>query len=501
MWSVAKGTGETARRPFGILCATNQVSADPRPHTDHLQQPRNHDLPMPTVSQHLAAFAAEMTFEQLPDDVVAAVKRFVYDSVGCGFGGAGTHDFAMADRVDQNLGGAEQCSIIGSGRRANVTSAAFLNAMAVRAQDYNDIYWKQDPSHPSDIIPGVWACGELVDASGKDVITAIVLAYEVEMRLCEAAFPGIRERGWHHATLTAFASAYACAKVMGLDAGRIAHAVGIAGSRHATLGCVTAGKLTMMKNTVDPMATQAGAWAALLAAEGFEGPEHVFCGKEGLADAYGPEWKLELLTDGLGDSWRILDCGMKAFPTEALTHAPISCVLEITSENGIAAEDVAEVRIQTLVKAADILSDPSKYDPQTRETADHSLPYCIATALNNGRVTPDLFDDEAIQDPRTRMSLNKIKVSANMEFEEAFPDVQRCHVAVDTTDGRQFEKQIDFPIGDPRNPMSDEQMDAKFDALCGAAVSAERRGAIRTAIADMENVSARDFMALLSHDG
>jgi 2-methylcitrate dehydratase len=288
---------------------------------------------------------------------------------------------------------------------------------------------------------------------------------------------------------------------MGLDAGQISHAVGIAGSRHATLGCVTAGKLTMMKNTVDPMATQAGAWAALLAAEGFEGPEHVFCGKEGLVDAYGPEWKLEILTDGLGDSWRILDCGMKAFPTEALTHAPISCVLEITSENGISAEDVAEVRIQTLVKAADILSDPSKYDPQTRETADHSLPYCIATALNNGRVTPDLFDDEAIQDPRTRMNLDKIKVSANMEFEEAFPAVQRCHVAVDTTDGRQFEKQIDFPIGDPRNPMSDEQMDAKFDALCGDGVSAERRATIRAAIADMENVSARDFMALLSHDG
>jgi len=452
---------------------------------------------MPTVSRRFAEFSSQVRCEDLPADVVAAVRRFVYDSVGCAFGGVRTHDWGIADKVDRALGGEPHCTIIGSGRKANVLSAAFLNALAVRALDYNDIYWKQDPSHPSDIIPGVWACGEMVDAAGSDVVAAIAVAYELEMRLCEAAFPGIRERGWHHATLTAFASAAACARVMGLSPSQTAHALGIAGSRHATLGCVTAGKLSMMKNTVDPMATQAGAWAALLAAEGYEGPEHVLCGKEGLADAFGPEWRLEILTDGLGESWRVLDCGMKAFPTEALTHAPISCVLTIASDNGIAAEDVKQVRIQTLVKAADILSDPSKYDPQTRETADHSLPYCIAAALAYGRVTPDLFDQRAIFDPRVRMSLEKIEVSANMEFEAAFPALQRCHVALDTNDGRSFEKQIDFPVGDPRNPMTPAQMDAKFDALCGDDVPEEARAAIRSGLAGLDELSARSFMELL----
>jgi len=152
---------------------------------------------MPTVSQEIAAFCAGVTYDQLPGRVVAAVKRFVYDSIGCAFGGAQTHDFGLADRVDRMLGGEEQCTLIGSGRRVNVVSAAFLNALAVRALDYNDIYWKQDPSHPSDIIPGVWACAELVGADGRDVLAASAIAYELEMRLCEAAFPGIRERGWH----------------------------------------------------------------------------------------------------------------------------------------------------------------------------------------------------------------------------------------------------------------------------------------------------------------
>jgi 2-methylcitrate dehydratase len=285
--------------------------------------------------------------------------------------------------------------------------------------------------------------------------------------------------------------------VLGLNAEQTANAIGIAGSRHATLGCVTAGELTMMKNTVDPLATQAGAFAALLAKEGYAGPRHVFCGKEGLAQAFGPEWKLEILTEGLGDSWRIGQCGMKAFPTEALTHAPISCVIQIARENKIRAEDVREVRIETLVKAADILSDPSKYDPQTRETADHSLPYCIAAALAYGRVTPDLFAEEKIFDPRIRMSLKKIKVRAKPEFEAAFPKLQRCRVELDTMGGKTFSLQLDYPYGDPRNPMSQADLDGKFDALCGSDFSAGARARIKAATESPAELPTRKFMELL----
>ena len=126
------------------------------------------------------------------------------------------------------------------------------------------------------------------------------------------------------------------------------------------MGAVTAGKLTMMKNTVDPMATQSGVLAALLAEKGYSGPEHVIDGKEGLAHCYGPEWKLNLLTDGLGESWRITQCGMKFFPTEALTHAPISAVLDLVKSNDLRPENVEKIQIRSLARAADILSDPSK---------------------------------------------------------------------------------------------------------------------------------------------
>jgi 2-methylcitrate dehydratase len=221
----------------------------------------------------------------------------------------------------------------------------------------------------------------------------------------------------------------------------------------------------MMKNTVDPMATQSGVIAALLAEKGYTGPEHVIDGKEGLVHCYGPEWKLEILTDGLGDSWRINQCGMKAYPTEALTHAPISCVLDLMKDNDLAADQVEKVHIRSLARAADILADPSKYDPRSKETADHSLPYVIAAAVAERQVTPLQFTDEKIMDPTIRAQLNKVVVVADPEIEKLFPDLQRVIVTIHTTDGRELTKQVDYPKGDPRNPLTDVEIAGKFAAL------------------------------------
>jgi len=255
-----------------------------------------------------------------------------------------------------------------------------------------------------------------------------------------------------------------------------------------TLGAVTAGHLTMMKNTVSPMATRAGLEAALMAQRGFSGPAHIFEGKESLQHVMDSEWKWEIFDD-LGSDWRILKCGMKFFPTEALTHAPISCTISICQDNDLSADDIAEIRIKTLTKAADILSDPAKYRPTTRESADHSLPYCITMGLLYGRVTPELFDEEVVLDPRVLDHIDKIKVFAEPDFEAAFPKVQRCNVEIDTTDGRTFEKQIDWPKGDPRDPLSDQEIRAKFDALA-VGVSEGRRDAIWSAAADLPSCGA-----------
>jgi 2-methylcitrate dehydratase len=243
------------------------------------------------------------------------------------------------------------------------------------------------------------------------------------------------------------------------------HAIGISASRHCTTGSVTAGKLTMMKNTVDPMATQSGMLAALLAERGYTGPEHVLDGKEGFSHVFDSEWKFNILTDGLGETWRILQCGMKFFPTEALTHAPISATLDLVIGNDLAPEAVETVTIYSLARAADILADPSKYDPRSKETADHSLPYVIAAAVAERQVTPLQFTDAKIMDPMIRAQLDKVKVIADPEIEAVFPELQRVRVVIKTNDGRELVKELDFPKGDPRNPLTDDEIGGKFAAL------------------------------------
>jgi 2-methylcitrate dehydratase len=454
-----------------------------------------------TITARMARWAAGLEYKHLSQDAIYQAKRFLLDSVGCALGGFQQHDVKIALEVLNEVAGSGPATVIGTGERIDPVSASLANALMIRCMDYNDIYWKQDPSHPSDIFPAAMAACERAKSDGKELIVGFVLGHEFEMRLCEAAFPGIRERGWHHATLTAFVSPFVAGRNLRLTWEQIQHAVGISSCRHCTLGAVTAAKLTMMKNTVDPMATQSGVFAALLAEKGYTGPEHVIDGKEGLVHVFGPEWKLNLLTDGLGESWRITQCGMKFFPTEALTHTPISAVLDLVKENDLHPDQVAKIQIRSLARAADILSDPSKYDPHTKETADHSLPYVIAAALVDRQVTPAQFEMTKIMGPAIRAQLKKVEVVADPEIEKVFPALQRVIVNITTTEGRSFTKQLDYPKGDPRNPLSDAEIEEKFAALADGVLSKTSQAKLKDAIWNLEKIaSVTKLMALMKSD-
>lgn len=459
------------------------------------------DAKQETITARMARWASGLRYEQISASAAHQAKRFLLDTLGCALGGYRQHDVRIALDVLGEHAGPGPCTVIGTGARMDPVSASLLNALMVRVMDYNDIYWKQDPSHPSDIYPAAFACGERVGGNGRDLVVGIVLGHEFEQRLCEAAFPGIRERGWHHATLTGFVSPIVAGRMLGLDAARLQHAIGISGCRHFTLGAAVAGKLTMMKNTVDPMATQSGVLGALLAEKGYTGPEHVIDGKEGMVHCLGPSWKLEVLEEGLGESWRIEQCGMKAYPTEALTHTPISAVLDLVRGNDLRPDEIERVHIRSLARAADILSDPSKYDPRTKETADHSLPYVISAAIVDRQVTPAQFVDSKIMDPALRAQLRKIEVVADPEIEKVFPALQRVIVSIRTVAGKEFTKQVDFPKGDPRNPLSDREIEEKFEALAEGVLTAAAQRKVKDAVWGLEKLGAiTDLMSALRAD-
>ena len=474
-----------------------------------------------SISRKISEFSVGLKYADLPKEVVHEVKRYMYDSIGCAYGGYHTKDVNIMRDIYKNMGGSKESTGLGFGDKIPAVNATLVNSLMVRALDFNDIYWKEDPSHPSDIIPAAWAVGELMGSSMEDIIVATVLAYEFEQRLCLFAKPGVRERKWHHATLTQFVSPIVAGKLLGLNVDQMVNAIGINGSHNHTIGCPTAGKLTMMKNTVDPMAVQTGVFAALLAQKGYTGTEKVFEGKEGFMDAFigwnakeetlkptdmegrdgvsSWSWDIEALTGGLGDSYKIMECGMKAFPTEALTHTHLSCLLNAMTSNNLSYTDIKEVKVTCFAQAYDILFDPTKYRPESRETADHSLPYCLAAAMVDKKITTESFSDEKLKDPRIYEVIDKIKGEPSQEFEKMFPAKQPSKVVVTTNDGSEFSEYLEYPKGDPREPMTMNDLENKFNGLSEGLLSDDKKKEIKEIIFDCESLqSVNEFMNLLT---
>ena len=454
---------------------------------------------MTSFSHQMAEFAINLKYEDIPPEAVKEAKRFLLDSMGCALAAVKNEDMQAMYRFTDKLGGTPEATVIGTGLRTNAPNAALMNCLLTRALDYNDIYWEQDPSHPSDIIGAALAAAEANSKSGRDALIAIMVAYELELRWCHAAEPGVREVGWHHATLTQFVSPLVAGRMYDLDIDQMVAAVGISGSSHFTLGSVAAGHLTNMKNTADPLASQAGVIAAMMAREGYGGPVEVIEGKEGLIEVLNNvEWRPDWLVKDLGQEFMITQCGYKPFPTEALTHQPISAALQVCQEHNITAEDVAEILVETTVRGADILSDPSKFAPKTKETADHSLPYVIAAAVADGNVLPDSFSDEKLKDPRIWDLLSKIKVVADPEIDALFPMVKRARVSITTRGGETHTAQVDRAKGSPQNPMSDDEIVAKFRANAEGVVDTARQDEIITATWEFDQVrDVSEYMKLL----
>ena len=452
-----------------------------------------------SIARTWAEFAAQLKFEQIDTESVVHAKRFLLDSCGCALGGFHHEDVQIMRKVVTEFGGNNKCTIWSSGEKSNGYFSTLINSLAVRVMDYNDIYWEADPSHPSDLIPIPVAIAEPFNRTGKEIIAGIVLAYELEMRLCEFGVPGIRERGWHHASLTQIASPVVASFMMGLSVDQIVNAIGISTCHNMTMGAVAAGKLTMMKNTVDPMATASGVMAARLAKHGYIGTELIMEGKEGFCQLLGPNWDMGKLTDGLGESWRIGRCAFKAFPTEALTHSPISGALDLVKTHNIKPEQVSKVTVRTIARAKDILADPTKYHPETKETADHSLPYVIGAAIMDRMITPLQFTHERIHDPKLQALLQKIEVVADPGYEKQFPAKKLSGVAITTTDGRTVEKEVEFPRGYPQNPMTNADLEEKFRALTSDVLDKAGQDRVIQAVGDLDrepNVSK--FLAAMT---
>jgi 2-methylcitrate dehydratase len=432
-----------------------------------------------TLAHQLADYAGALRFEDLSKEVVHEVKRRVIDSIGCALGAWNEEPCVIARKVASEFSAKNGATIIGTNHKAPPDWAAFATGCCIRYFDYNDTYLSKEPAHPSDNISAALAVAENVGANGRELITAIALAYEVQCRLCDAA--SIRARGWDHVTYGAFSTALACARLMKLDPEKTRHAVNIAGVACAAMRQARVGELSHWKGVAFANAARHGVYSALLARAGMTGPAPIFEGQMGFEKQLGvslgkigEKFSLPFPKMDHGPASMIVNTSIKYWPAEYHSQSAIEAALLLRKEINDFAQ-VKSVTIESHDAAVDIIgSELEKWKPETRETADHSLPYITAIALIDGEVTSKQFERARFADAKVWKFLENVKVERNDELSAMYPGAVANTVHVDLADGKRLTKRVDYPLGHAKNPLKDSEVEGKFKALVEPALGEAR---------------------------
>ncbi len=438
------------------------------------------------LARALADYACALRFEDLPPAVVHEAKRRFIDSLATAAGAMDAEAYAIAKRCALRVQGQPSAGMLGGGR-SSVDWTTFVNGLLIRYLDYNDTYLSLEPAHPSDNLAAVLAVGDMRNAPGRDLITAGVLAYEVQCRLCDAA--SLRKHGWDHVTYGAVSACLAACKLLGLDAVRATHALGIAGVCNIALRQTRSGELSMWKGCAFANAARNGVFAALLASEGMTGPAPIFEGEAGFMKLLTGSFELAPLGGGTRP-FMMTETYIKYWPVEYHSQSAVDAALQLRQEIGDV-RNIAGIDIHTFDAAVDIIGkDPEKWRPKTRETADHSLPYCTVVALVDGQVTDAQFETARFTDPALLDLVARTKVHRDKDLTIRYPRGIPNRITVTLKDGRQVAREVEFPRGHARNPMTDSEVEQKFRAMVEPRYGKERAARILQVCWELDQLKA-----------
>lgn len=439
-----------------------------------------------TIAGGLSDFTASLAYEQLPPEVVHQAKRLLVDTVGCAIGGYSSFPALVAREIANEVTSRTPATILGSTRQTSLDLATFANGVTIRYLDFNDTYigW-HDAGHPSDAIAAVLSPGEVAKADGRSVITAIALAYEVFIGLCDAV--NVRGRGFEHATLGIIASTAAAAKVMRLPPERIEQAINLAVTANNALLQNRLDEISHWKGCAFANASRNAVFAVELSARGLTGPSQIFEGPGGFfAVVSGQAFSFEPSTNT--ERFRILDTTIKRFPVGTFAQTVIAAALQVRDQ--IPNVDLIEsVQVQTATKGLGIMAGgPEKWAPATRETADHSIPYAAAVALRYGTLEARHFGDEFLQDEELKSLVGKVTVSPSPEADQSLEEVMRSRVTVTSSIGTVASATVPYPRGHPKNPMTDLEISEKFMSLAEGRMAPSQIESVLDALWNLERV-------------
>lgn len=438
---------------------------------------------MDRIITDIAAFAASFAYEQLPPVVIEAAKQHLIDSMGCALGGRDGQ--AAVTGTALAAGGAPSLwpgRIIGNAAPANAATAAFVNGAMIRHLDFNDTI---PGGHPSDTLGGILALAPASGADGCRLLGALVVGYEVMARIIAAT--RLRERGWDQGFAVAIAASAAVGHLLRLEADRIAQAVAIAAVANAPLRVTRSGVLSAWKGAATALACQNGTFGTLLAAQGMRGPDAAFTGRHGVFEQMTGPFTLTPFVQ----AWLTPRVAFKYWPVENGAQAGVWAARAVRAR--LAPDAIAAIEIATAAPVwHEIGSGSAKWDPTTRATADHSLPYIFARALVEDGITLAAFDEAAFRDPALRPLMSKISVRADDAITARFPDTVTMRVKATATNGVVHEVEIVDPRGHPDNPMDDAEIAAKFRALAVPALGAARTAEVLAMLGAIEREASLD---------
>jgi 2-methylcitrate dehydratase len=448
------------------------------------------------IAEQLASFVVRAGFDELSEAARLQLKIRVLDALGCAIGALDGEPIRYLRTHVEEFGGARLCTLIG-GRRTAPDRAALFNSALVRYLDFNDSYLARgETCHPSDNLGAVLAAAEYADVTGKELLTALAVAYQVQCRLSDEA--PVRARGFDHTTQGAYAAAAGVAKALGLDAAQTMNAIAIAGTAFNALRVTRTGALSHWKGLAAPNTAFCATHAAFLARRGISGPAEVFEGNKGFMDTIAGQFTVDWAKEDLE---RVTGTILKKFNAEIHSQSAIEGALELQAGHRFAAREVERIEVNIFDVAYHIIGGGEEGDKtvvHTKEEADHSLPYLVAVALLDGQVLPAQFAAERIGRNDVQTLLRKVTVRPDGELSRRFPAEHACRLTIMLADGRQLTREKHDYEGFHTRPTSWDTVAAKFEKLNAPFTTPTLRMRLVEATRGLEELPARELMKLLA---
>lgn len=441
---------------------------------------------MNSLSSYLANYGSSFQYENIPVDIVHKIKRHLIDSLACAVGGYDSEPAKIAIKL---AGQVTRCNmpaaVWGTRRKSTPELAAFANGVMVRYLDFNDGYVSKGRGHPSDNFAPILTCGDAAHASGKEIIAAALLAYEIFCRIYDQFNPGAAD--FDQALIGVISSVIGVSKIFRLSEEQMAEAINLAIVPNVALQQTRTGVLSMWKGAALANSGRNAVFAALLAKEGMTGPAPVFEGRCGLFKVIGGPFQIKEL-GGNGRPYRIQDVMIKRHPCGIHAQTAIDAALKISS-NISTLDDIIEIKIGTYSAAMLMADGPEKWHPQTRETADHSLPYIVAVALMTGEpLMIKHFSDAYLRNSKLLTLLQKVKVEVIKECDDLYPKASANRVEVTLVSGRKYSEIVEYHRGHNLNPLTDSEIEEKFHSLTEGCLSRYKRKKLLQLLWDLENI-------------